>query len=186
MILGKTIRLRPIERTDLTRFVEWFGDPEVRRYLESYMGFSMDQELAWYEAMIKQPMEEHPFAVEAKQRLGKWEHIGSSGLMHVDWRVRSAEFGIVIGNRRYWNKGIGTDITRLILKHAFAMLNLNRVYLRVFSENVRAIHVYEKVGFRREGCMREAEYRDGTYTDIYLYSILRPEWEAASGAGKEK
>jgi RimJ/RimL family protein N-acetyltransferase len=186
MLSGKKIRLRPIERLDLPRFVQWFSDPEVRRYLESYMGFSMDQEVAWYEAMMKRPMEEHPFAVEAKQLGGKWLHIGNSGLMNVDWRVRSAEFGIVIGDRRFWNKGFGTDVTCTILRHAFATLNLNRVFLRVFSENKRAIRVYENVGFRQEGCMREADFREGAYTDIYLYSILRAEWEALSGVSKEK
>jgi len=91
----------------------------------------------------------------------------------------------VIGEPQFWNKGYGTEITYLMLRHAFGTLNLNRVSLRVFAENKPAIHVYEKIGFQREGCMREAEFRTNKYTDVLLYSILRREWEMA-GAGKEK
>jgi RimJ/RimL family protein N-acetyltransferase len=55
-------------------------------------------------------------------------------------------------------------------------MNLNRVYLRVFADNERGVHLYEKVGFQHEGCWRQAEFRHGRYHDLLWMSILRHEW----------
>jgi diamine N-acetyltransferase len=185
MIFGKKIRLRPVQREDLPRYVDWFGDPEVVRFLESYLGFSIEQENHWFDEMMKRPPEEQSFAVEIPRR-GGWQHIGGTSFMKVNWRVRSAEYGIVIGDKRFWHKGYGTDTTRTMLEHGFGTLNFNRIFLRVYVPNQWGIKAYERAGFTREGCMREAEYRNGSYEDVYIYSILRREWDAIRAAGKEK
>jgi RimJ/RimL family protein N-acetyltransferase len=65
---------------------------------------------------------------------------------------------------------------RLMLQHGFDTLNLNRIFLRVYSNNLRAIRCYEKAGFVQEGCMRQAHYQDGNYLDILLMSVLHSEW----------
>ena len=73
----------------------------------------------------------------------------------------------------------GAEALGLALQFAFQELNLHRVQLTVFSYNQRAIALYEKLGFQREGIFREHLERDGTRFDMYLYGILRPEWLAA-------
>jgi RimJ/RimL family protein N-acetyltransferase len=70
---------------------------------------------------------------------------------------------------------------RLLLHFAFGELNLRRVQLTVFSYNAAAIRLYEKLGFRREGAFREFVQRDGQLYDLYLYGLLRREWEASRG-----
>ena len=69
----------------------------------------------------------------------------------------------------------------LLVQHGFETLNLNRVALRVFANNARAIRCYEKVGFVHEGRMRQAHYDQGEYIDILWMSILRDEWEVKKG-----
>jgi RimJ/RimL family protein N-acetyltransferase len=66
----------------------------------------------------------------------------------------------------------------LLLRHGFCTLNLNRIFLRVFAENKRAIRTYEKVGFVHEGRLRQAVYKNGAYSDILYMSVLREEWDA--------
>jgi RimJ/RimL family protein N-acetyltransferase len=68
---------------------------------------------------------------------------------------------------------------RLLLKHGFDTLNLNRIYLRVFETNPRAIRAYEKAGFTHEGCQRQAEFKEGRYLDVLVMSILRNEYLAS-------
>ncbi len=65
----------------------------------------------------------------------------------------------------------------LLLRHAFNTLNLNRVGLRVYETNPRAIQSYRKAGFVEEGRLRQEEYRNGEYIDVICMSILRSEWQ---------
>jgi RimJ/RimL family protein N-acetyltransferase len=80
------------------------------------------------------------------------------------------------GDRQNWGKGYGTEAMRLALNFAFNELNLHRVQLSVFDYNERAIALYEKMGFVREGVYREYLQRDGKRYDMYLYGLLRREW----------
>ena len=64
-----------------------------------------------------------------------------------------------------------------LLRFGFEQLNLNRICLRVFAENERAIRLYEKTGFQHEGRWRQAEYRHGRYHDMLWMSVLRDEWQ---------
>jgi RimJ/RimL family protein N-acetyltransferase len=69
---------------------------------------------------------------------------------------------------------------RLALDYAFSELNLHRVQLTVFAYNARAIALYEKLGFVREGVYREFLHRDGVRYDMYLYGLLRREWRGGA------
>lgn len=75
--------------------------------------------------------------------------IGNCGLMDLDNINRTAEIGIFIGNKDYWNKGFGTEAIILLCNYAFKYLNLNNIQLRVYSFNLRAIKSYEKLDLRQ-------------------------------------
>jgi RimJ/RimL family protein N-acetyltransferase len=90
-------------------------------------------------------------------------------------------FGIGIGEKNCWGQGYGTEATRLVVDYAFRTLNLNRVSLEVYEYNPRGLHVYEKVGFRLEGRLRQDTFRDGRYWDTLILGILREEWMSAAG-----
>jgi RimJ/RimL family protein N-acetyltransferase len=77
-----------------------------------------------------------------------------------------------------WNKGYGTETMILLLRHSFDTLNLNRAYLHVYAENLRAKRAYEKAGFVEEGRLREGVYKHGKYDDVIVMSVLRAEWIA--------
>ncbi len=189
MISSPTVRLRAMERADLPSFVSWLNDPEVILNLELFMPMSSLDEDAWFDEQMKIEKEQRPLAVDAlvapetpaapeAQAEKSWTLIGNGGLFDIRWRARSAELGIAIGDKRYWNQGFGTQTMRLLVDHGFGMLNLNRIYLRVVSTNARAIRVYEKVGFVHEGCQRQADFKNGHYVDVLMMSILRSEWES--------
>ncbi|MEH7887318.1 GNAT family protein [Bacillus sp. JJ1609] len=77
-----------------------------------------------------------------------------------------------------WNRGLGTEVTQLVLKYAFEQLNLHRVDLRVLEYNKRAIRCYEKCGFVQEGTEREGALIEGKYeTDVFM-SILDREYNS--------
>jgi RimJ/RimL family protein N-acetyltransferase len=176
VILGENIRLRAIERTDIPRFVRWMNDPEVTQYLLMSSPLSTAMEEKWFDAQLERPPHQGQiFAIEVKVA-DDWVHIGNSGLHDVNPVNHSAEFGIVIGEKDYWNKGYGTQATRLTLRHGFEHLNLHRIYLEVFVTNPRAMRVYEAAGFTREGVQRQAIFKNGRYIDEIIMSILQSEW----------
>ncbi|NIV13834.1 MAG: GNAT family N-acetyltransferase [Aliifodinibius sp.] len=186
MIYGDRIRLVAIEKEDLPLFVEWLNDPEVRHGIDLYLPMSLAQEEKWFEKMLERSPDTQPLTIEVREG-NRWVKIGNMGLFQFNPRARSAEIGIMIGNKEYWNQGYGTEATTLMLIHGFETLNLHRVMLRVYEDNQRAIRCYEKVGFVHEGRMREAHYSDGVYRDIIIMGVIRSEWEDGEKVkGKEK
>jgi RimJ/RimL family protein N-acetyltransferase len=177
MIYGERIRLRAIEKDDLPRFVTWLNDPEVRQGLMIFLPLSLAEEEQWFENMLKRPAEQHPMVIEIAVD-GKWLPIGNCGFDNINWRARAGELGLFIGEKGYWNQGYGSEVMRLLLKHGFDTLNLNRIALIVYANNPRAVRVYEKVGFIKEGLLRQAHFQNGEYIDVVTMSVLRSEWRA--------
>jgi len=176
MIYADRIRLRAIEREDLPRFVIWLNDPEVRKGLMLYSPLSLVEEEQWFDEMLKRPIDERPFLIEVQQ--GEvWAPVGNCGFDKINWRCREGIMGIFIGEKQLWDQGLGTLTMNLLLRHGFNTLNLNRIALEVYENNLRAVRAYEKVGFVHEGRRRKAMYSDGKYIDIIQMSILREEWK---------
>ena len=177
MITGTKVRLRAIEREDIPRFVRWMNDPEVIENLLMNYPLSKAMEEKWFERQVETPpTASQIFAIET--RVGdEWIHIGNTGLHNIEPVNNAAEFGIVIGEKEYWNKKLGREAAKLTLKHGFEDLNLNRIYLYVFATNPRGIKSYEAAGFIKEGVLRQGVYKNGRYLDVILMSVLHSEWK---------
>ena len=175
MIYGERIRLRAMERDDVSQFYKWVNDPEVTRGLSIFLPISMVDEMSWFDSLAKRDQKEKPLAIEMRKGRS-WKLIGNCGVFEFDPVNSSAELGILIGEKKEWNKGYGTETMLLLARHCFETLNLNRVCLRVYAGNLRAKRSYEKAGFVEEGRLREAVYKHGQYDDVIMMSILHSEW----------
>ncbi|HEX9680299.1 MAG TPA: GNAT family protein, partial [Anaerolineales bacterium] len=96
----------------------------------------------------------------------------------------SAELGIMLGEKTLWGRGYGTDTMRILVRHGFDTLNLNRIFLRVYESNLRAMRVYDRLGFREEGRLRQDHYVDGTYEDTVIMGLLCEEWRSMARDGR--
>ena len=170
MLQGDLVVLRAVERGDLPNFARWLNDETVLEYFGQVLPLSLEQEEQWYEGML-QDSSACAFSVEFEG-----QHIGGAGFNQIQTRNRNAEVGLFIGIPSLWDRGLGSDIMRTLLRYGFLQLNLHRIYLRVFSQNRRAVHLYEKLGFQHEGLWRQAEFRSGRYHDICWMGLLRNEW----------
>jgi RimJ/RimL family protein N-acetyltransferase len=99
-------------------------------------------------------------------------------LHEIDQVNGSAGLGIMIGDPADTNQGYGSDALRALIAFGFGELRLERIWLDVYDFNVRARHVYERVGFIEEGVLRHALYRAGEFHDDHRMAILREEWAA--------
>lgn len=177
MLIGKKVRLRAIEREDIPNCVCWLNDRDVTEFLLQHSPMSQAMEEKWFESQLAiSPASGQVLAIDAS--VGPdWVHIGNTGLHNVDSITREAEFGIFIGDKNYWNQGFGREATLLTLKHGFEDLNLNRIYLYVFENNLRGIAAYKAAGFVLEGTLREAIYKNGRYYNVLVMSVLHSEWK---------
>lgn len=101
-------------------------------------------------------------------------HIGNCGLRDIDRQRRKAQLWIYLGES--YGIGYGTSAVRQLLARAFHGLGLNRIYLRVIAENIRAEKFYLKLGFVREGILRQDTVHEGGYVDSIVMGLLADEF----------
>jgi RimJ/RimL family protein N-acetyltransferase len=177
-LIGAKVYLRPLGLDDAALLTSWLNDREVIRNLRAYRPLTRLAE----EAFLRKLGESESDVVLGIVARETDQLLGGTGLHQIDSRNRHAQFGIFLGEKTSWGKGYGTEATRLIVRYAFDTLNLNRVWLHVYEDNDRALRVYEKVGFRIEGRLRQDTFRDGRYWDTIVMAVLREEWKARDHA----
>lgn len=104
------------------------------------------------------------------------KHIGNISLQRIDWINRSAELACLFWDKEYWGKGYGTESCKLLFKHGFEKLNLNRIWTGTAETNTGMRHIAEKLGMRQEGIFRNTVYLEGQYVNVVEYGILKEEW----------
>ena len=163
-LVGEKCYLSPIDLNDAEKYTEWLNDLEIITNLGPlYCGIlNVEGE----KEILKDLSQKHNYSIIDIETN---ELIGNCGFLEIDNLNQIAEIGIFIGNKKFWDKGYGTEAMVLLMDYGFKALNLHNILLRVFSFNERAIKCYEKVGFRVIGKRREALKRgDKTFDAIYM------------------
>jgi RimJ/RimL family protein N-acetyltransferase len=169
-LIGEKCYLSPIDTNDTEKFTEWLNDLEVTVNLQTYNTvINVESEKAFLDNLSK----DHNYSIIDKKTD---ELIGNCGFMDIDQLNQTAEAGIFIGNKNYWNKGYGTEALILLLDYGFKALNLHNIMLRVYDYNKRAIKMYENIGFKQIAIRREALYRNLQWHDIIFMDILSSEY----------
>jgi RimJ/RimL family protein N-acetyltransferase len=180
LLRGTKVRLTAVSRDDAATIASWFDDVGFLRLQDSNMALPKNhaQMMANLEELEKSS-NDVGFAIRT---IADGALIGTIGFYEIEWANQAAWLGMGIGLREAWGQGYGTEALRLALHYAFDELNLHRITLTVLAYNERGIALYERAGFQREGVFREFGRRDGKRYDMYLYGLLRPEWESRAGA----
>ena len=176
------LSLRLISEEDVDDFYAVYSNPEVMRYWstpplankeaasnlinEIHEGFERHELLKW------------GIALRADDKL-----IGSVTLFHLDFTHRRAEIGYALG-RASWGNGYMQETLKAVLNYTFDVLNLHRIEADVDPRNEASVRTLERLGFRREGYLRERWQVNGEIQDAFFYGLLRPDWETAHGAAK--
>jgi RimJ/RimL family protein N-acetyltransferase len=175
LIKGKRVTLRGLELDDVDTILAHFNDLELRQFLGRPIPVSRDEEEQWIRNTWenRQKGTEFVFGIEENT---KGLLIGSCSLFSVLSRDRSAELGIAIWNKAYWDKGYGPEAILLLLHYGFSYLNLHSIRLLVHEYNKRAFRVYEKLGFQQVARLRQAVFINGEYKDTIIMDMLEDEF----------
>ncbi|MFW5433479.1 GNAT family N-acetyltransferase [Paenibacillus apiarius] len=171
---GEGVYLRPIGLEDAESYYYSLFDPEVRRLTGTQKHFSKEQVIRYIEGKTQDSSGMLLLIAICETD----EVIGDIELQDIDGINRSAHMRIAIGGLAHQGKGHGSEAIGLLLEYAFGTLQLHRIELNVFAFNGRAIHVYEKAGFKREGVQRDTLYYDHKYHDSIMMSILEDEYRS--------
>jgi RimJ/RimL family protein N-acetyltransferase len=168
------VSLRWISAADTDAFYAIYSHPEVMRYWSTPP--LADREAA---ANLIEKIQE-----DWKRRvILKWgialrtddQLIGSLTLFNLDFNHRRAEIGYALG-RDHWGKGYMNEALMAVLKYAFEVLDLHRIEADVDPRNAASIKTLERLGFKREGYLRERWQVNGEIQDAFYYGLLRREW----------
>lgn len=176
---GARVVLRPLVRTDAPRLAAIVNDPAVSRTLRATGRVSVAAEEMFIESLATASAD----LVLGVTAADDGRLLGAAGLHHLDDPARKAELGIFLGPPAEWGHGHGSDAVALLMRHAFEALRLHRVWLHVHADHERAIRVYERLGFRHEGLLRDSARRDDGFVDVVSMGILAGEWAAGRGSG---
>jgi len=168
------IGFRELNSLDKKYFYSWIRDKEVVKYsLSIFQNMNTEEEISnWFDNLLLDKSTYNKAIVD----LSNNELIGYAGICQINKTNLSGEYFIFIGNKDYHKKGIGTFVTKEIVKSGFEKLGLNRIMLTVCDKNIGAVKAYTKSNFKLEGNMRQAFYRDGIFYDKIIMGILKDEW----------
>jgi len=192
MLIGEKVILEEIDHSNIEQLRQWRNDPTMRKFFREYKDITKNKQEMWYNERGNNTNPAHIYfqimkfssgAPEIRPEyvdVGKKVLIGCCNLSYIDYRLRSAEFGIFLGSNR--GSGRGKEALVLMCDFGFKELNLHKIWCEVFDNN-ESVNLYRKMGFRDEGILRDSYYHDGSYGNSYVLSILENEWREKYGEG---
>ena len=169
-IKGHKAALRSIEEDDFSLIHRWANDQKTTHYMfTGQIPLAATQTKKAYSREFNSASNVVFIIVDMQTN----NPIGMVGLYDLHFTARKAEFRILIGDPDSRGKGIGTEVTTLIVKYGFERLNLHRIFLGVTDENKAAAKTYKKCGFKEEGTLQDDIYRNGRYYDTIRMALVR-------------
>lgn len=175
LLVGENVRLSSFKDEYLPTFETWYNDTGFLRLYDVVSAFPKSE--GQLREMIEETRKSSDSYIFAIKTITEDKFIGVTGFENILWNNGTAVIYIGIGDNNFRGKGVGKEALALTIDFGFRELNLHRIQLNVLSYNKPAIVLYEKLGFKKEGTYREFINRDGRRYDMYLYGILRNEWD---------
>jgi len=180
---GGEIYLRPPRRQDLEgNWYSWLNDQVVTKYQDKGIFPNTQEEQEGYYNYILKSKKDVIFAICEKKTD---KHIGAVGLHKINWIHRSAELGILIGEKDYWGKGYGKTAWNLITGYGFDVLNMHRIYAFIMYENIYSIKSAKSSGFKEIGRIKDTFYKNGKYHDAFLLNCIYSEYKPLKNIKKK-
>lgn len=172
-LMGRRVYLRPIKLTDAPIIQTWHNDPELRKVARAgERPTTLRQEKDDIKAA--QRSEDEAYLMVVKRTNNR-----EIGFIRANWLTsysRNVWLRMIIGDKHSWGKEYAADALYAFLEWLFYELNVHRITCETYATNKRAIRFFEKLGFKREGIIREAHYINGQYHDIISFGLLKREF----------
>ncbi|MGB3608057.1 MAG: GNAT family protein [Psychroserpens sp.] len=160
---SERLRYKRVSNEHLTEtYVGWINDPEVNQYLETRGNYTLELLKSYIEEQQKN--ETYFWAIHLKNSK---KHIGNIKIDPINYKTKTGEYGILMGDKSNWGKGYAKEATNKVLDYSFNEINLLKIELGVIENNENAVKLYKKIGFQIE----EVRENVGVYNNILCNSI---------------
>jgi RimJ/RimL family protein N-acetyltransferase len=175
MILpGEKIALRPMEPAEVVLIHKWANNPDVMPFWDGEEKTIAQVKADWRPHYFS---DRNPYSGRCFTILRGNAPIGMICYNKIDRHNRNTEIDMVIGQKENWGLGYGSDALKTLVRYLFDRFELNRIWLGTHKYNTRAIRAYEKVGFKKEGLLREDAWIRDKFVDTVILSLLRKEFD---------
>jgi RimJ/RimL family protein N-acetyltransferase len=169
------IYLRALEFSDYKISIQWRKDFQISDMLGGMRHFvSEENEKKWVEDTIFQK-QDIKLAVCLKEND---LYIGLVSMTDINYINRSCQSHILIGDKNYWGKGYACEALKELLAFMFYERGINRIGANVLENNIQSIKMHEKLGYKKEGLLRQVVYKNGEFKNQYIFSILRTDFDS--------
>jgi RimJ/RimL family protein N-acetyltransferase len=175
MLKGKQIGLVALERKDLETLMGWRNNTEFRKYFREYRELNMELQEKWYQESVRSNPSVLMFGI---RRITDNELLGCCGLIYMHPVYRHADLSLYIGWEGAYidDKGIAREACELLFDHGFNDLNLNKIWTEIYVFDEKKKSLYDSLGFKVDGILRQNYFHDGKYWDSWVLSFLADEW----------
>ena len=175
MLKGKKIKLVRVEKKDLGKLLGWRNNPEFRKHFREYRELSMAEQKKWYKEKVLGNPTTMMFAI---RRLKDNALLGCCGLVYISHVYRHADLSLYIGWKDAYidKKGYAIEAARLLLDYGFRELGLNKMWTEIYVFDKKKKKLYDRLGFRVDGVLRDNYFYNGKFWNSYILSILSSEW----------
>ena len=158
----------PLELNDVENIMTWVNDPEVVKNLQHFnKKFSKKDEQNYVKKILKSK-NDYVFSFFDNQN---GEYIGQGGIHQIALENKLGRLSIII-KRGHWNKGYAQEILPALTNYAFKELGLHKIWLMHWKENKKAEHLYKKLGFIKEGILKDEYFWKNRYHDMIRMAII--------------
>ena len=172
---SEKIFLRELHEVDLEgNWYRWFNDAEITVFQnKGIFPNTKEKQKQYFDSLAVSTSDVVLEIVEKSSN----RHIGNVGLHRIDWVHRSAELGIVLGDKTVWGKKYGKEAWHLITEYGFKSLNLHRIFATIMEGNIASCKSAEAAGFKNEGHITDAFFKNGKYLNMFYYNKINTDQE---------
>lgn len=175
MLEGKKVALYAVEKADLKQLMDWRNNPDFRKHFREYRELSMDMQEKWfYEKVMKDPAN----IMFSIRNLKSGALMGCCGFVYINYIHRHADLSLYIGWKNSYidNEGYSEDACRVLFDYGFKELALNKIWTEIYVFDKKKKKLYDKLGMKVDGILRQNYFYDRKYWDSYILSVLASDW----------
>lgn len=176
MLKGHLVYLDTIEQEDLEQLREWRNIEDFKKNFREFRDISKTMQEKWFDNIVNNNNQHQMFAIKS---IKNDELLGCCGLTFINWVHRHADLSFYIGHNQHYidNIGYAKESVKLLFELGFNQLAINKIWAEIYEFDQLKINIFDELGLKLDGILRENYYFAGKHYNSLIFSILFSEYK---------